>query len=385
MNIVFIGFSDYSFPYTRVRCYNFARELKKYGVDAEVLSYQADLAPQFKGSHMYTIGDRDKLQTNLRAMWRLWDKSTILYVQKAYYHAAGPFLLSRLRGHKFILDYDDWDIDRAPFFKRGALNLLFFNKRFRVDIIENIAAKAFACVAASTKLREYLSQFNDRVFLVPTGVDIHKFSPSIQKNENKNEKPASNKEVIAFWSGDVWGDVIFDIVLFILNSFSVAKREVPSLKLRLVCFGNLLYRVRDVIDKFFPDGSVELFEHLHPDKMPEIMSDIDIGLMPLIPDETNRDWMESKSPTKFFEYMAMGKATVTSSFGEVRNIVEDGKDGLLADNLEDFTDKLILLAKDSELRKKMGEAAREKAVEKYSLEQLGKSLYSILTEELGLG
>jgi glycosyltransferase involved in cell wall biosynthesis len=377
MKIAFIGFSDYTFPYTRVRCYNFANELKKYGVDAQVLSYQADLAPQFKGSHMYTIGDRDKLQTNLRAMWRLRDKSTILYVQKAYYHAAGPFLLSRLAGHKFILDYDDWDIDRAPFFQRGVLNYLFFNKRRRIDIIENVARNAYACIAASAKLNDYLGQFNDRVFTVSTGVDIKKFAPQKLINDDK-------KDVIAFWSGDVWGDVMFDIVLFILNSFSIAKREVPNLKLRLVCFGNLLYRVRDFIKKFFNDGSVQLLEQIQPDKMPEVMADVDIGLMPLIPDEKNRDWMESKSPTKFFEYMAMGFSTVTSAFGEIKHIVEDGKDGFLAKDLDDFTDKLILLAKDHNLRKNMGAAARKKVEERYSIEVLGKRLYSILTDDLGL-
>lgn len=376
MKIVFIGFSDYSFPYTRVRCYNFAKELKKYGVDAEVLSYQGDLAPQFKGSHMYSIGDRDKLKTNLRAMWRLRDKSTILYVQKAYYHAAGPFLLSRMFGHKLILDYDDWDIDRAPFFQRGALNLLFFKKRYRVDIIENVASNAYACVAASKKLKDYLSRFNKRVFHVPTGVDVEKFLPG------NSEKRDGESNVIAFWSGDVWGDVMFDIVLFILYSFSIAKREVPSLRLRLVCFGNMMLRVKDVVNKLFSDGSVEFIEHIHPDKMPEVMMDVDIGLMPLIPDELNRDWMESKSPTKFFEYMAMGKATVSSSFGEVKNIVEDGVDGFLADDLDEFTKKLIILASNGELRKKMGNNAREKAVSKYSMEVLGKSLFSILHEDL---
>ncbi|MBU1626203.1 glycosyltransferase family 4 protein [bacterium] len=384
MKIVFVGFSDYSFPYTRVRCYNFAQELKKHGVDAQVLSYQADLAPQFKGSHMYSIGDRDKLLTNLRAMWRLRDKSTILYVQKAYYHTAGPFLLSRLFGHKFILDYDDWDIDRAPFFQRGVLNQLFFKKRKRIDIIENIAKNAFACIAASSKLKEYLSRFSEKVFYVPTGVDVHKFKANTEDSHSVDNKK-SKTEIIAFWSGDVWGDVMFDIVLFILHSFSTARREVPELKLRLVCFGNMISRVRDVINKLYSDGGVELIEHVHPDKMPEVMQDIDIGLMPLIPDDANRDWMESKSPTKFFEYMSMGKATVTSAFGEVKNIVEDGIDGFLASDLDDFTKKFITLAKDKELREKMGKLAREKVVSKYSLEVLGKSLFSILTKDLMLG
>jgi O-antigen biosynthesis protein len=119
--------------------------------------------------------------------------------------------------------------------------------------------------------------------------------------------------------------------------------------------------------------------------MPEVMKDVDIGLMPLIPDDFNRDWMESKSPTKFFEYMAMGKATVTSAFGEVKNIVQDGIDGFLANNLDEFTYKFIMLAKNKELRDKMGSSAREKVTSNYSIEELGKSLFSILTKDLGLG
>ncbi|HFE53080.1 MAG TPA: glycosyltransferase, partial [Bacteroidetes bacterium] len=68
------------------------------------------------------------------------------------------------------------------------------------------------------------------------------------------------------------------------------------------------------------------------------------------------------SPVKIFEYMAAGKAIVTSRLGQIAEYLEDGTDAILCepDDLEGMTAAVARLASDDGLRNRLGRAAREK-------------------------
>ncbi len=57
--------------------------------------------------------------------------------------------------------------------------------------------------------------------------------------------------------------------------------------------------------------------------------------------------------------------TVASATRTFREAIEDGVDGFVATTEEEWTGKLERLILDSGLRKRMGERAREKSLEKY--------------------
>ena len=63
------------------------------------------------------------------------------------------------------------------------------------------------------------------------------------------------------------------------------------------------------------------------------------------------------------EAMACGKPVVASNIGGIPFVVENGKTGLLFEcgNVEELAEKIIVLLRDKELRKKMSEAGRERA------------------------
>jgi glycosyltransferase involved in cell wall biosynthesis len=109
--------------------------------------------------------------------------------------------------------------------------------------------------------------------------------------------------------------------------------------------------------------------------MPQFLCDIDIGLLPLIQDSF---FNKAKSPTKMFEYMAMGKPVIASCTGEAKNIIIDGQTGFLASDRSEFISKMRRLILDAQLRKTMGQNATKQVQAKYSLEILGKELYSML-------
>jgi len=112
--------------------------------------------------------------------------------------------------------------------------------------------------------------------------------------------------------------------------------------------------------------------------MPAFLKSIDVGLLPLI--QADDPWVNSKSPTKYFEYLASGLPTVASPTAELRRFIRDGENGFLAGSREEFIDKMMLLAEDACLREKMGRSARELAEREFSIESLGAKLHSAISE-----
>lgn len=71
------------------------------------------------------------------------------------------------------------------------------------------------------------------------------------------------------------------------------------------------------------------------------------------------------SPTKLFEYLATGKAVVASALGQIPEVVHDGDNGLLVPegDVRALADAILRLARDPELRARLGAAARAGMVE----------------------
>ena len=89
----------------------------------------------------------------------------------------------------------------------------------------------------------------------------------------------------------------------------------------------------------------------------------DIGIAP-----TPRDrWTLGKCGFKIIQYMAAGLPAIASPVGANAEIVRVGETGLLAETPQQWAEAIEQLARDVELRRRMGRAAREVAEREYSL------------------
>ncbi len=96
------------------------------------------------------------------------------------------------------------------------------------------------------------------------------------------------------------------------------------------------------------------------------------------------------TPVTAIEALAAGKPVVATRVGGIPDVVRDGEDGFLvaSGDVEALADRLAQLATDDELRKRMGDAARSRVRERYSVERLVDDvdrLYRSLLEAEGLG
>lgn len=93
---------------------------------------------------------------------------------------------------------------------------------------------------------------------------------------------------------------------------------------------------------------------------------IDIGLMPLRDEPFER----GKCALKAVQYMAVGIPALVSPVGVNASIVDDGINGFHCETNQSFVDKILYLSKNPFERVKMGVAARQKVIDKYSIDVL---------------
>ena len=72
------------------------------------------------------------------------------------------------------------------------------------------------------------------------------------------------------------------------------------------------------------------------------------------------------------EAMATAKPVIVADIPGVREVIEDGREGLLADplNARDLAEKIRRLLADPEARRVMGERGREKVLESFGIERV---------------
>ncbi len=107
---------------------------------------------------------------------------------------------------------------------------------------------------------------------------------------------------------------------------------------------------------------------------PELLRQMDIGIMPLPDDE----WTRFKGGYKLFLYFSTGIPAVASPVGINREVILPGETGYLADTDKDWQDALIRLIRDPEERKTLGKNALSRAKALYSLDACTQQVITIL-------
>ncbi|MBU6142099.1 glycosyltransferase family 4 protein [Patescibacteria group bacterium] len=105
------------------------------------------------------------------------------------------------------------------------------------------------------------------------------------------------------------------------------------------------------------------------------IAQFDIGIMPMI---ENR-WNKAKY-FKTLEYMACGVPALAGDFGENTHIIENGENGFLLKDGEEWYQKLKLLISDKDLRIKLGKRGLETIKERFSLEKATARLINTLIQ-----
>ena len=146
-------------------------------------------------------------------------------------------------------------------------------------------------------------------------------------------------------------------------------RRVPGTQLKIICDRFLHFDALPVVERPW-DAAAEAGE----------IAAADVGIS-WVPDD---DWSRGKCGLKVLQYMAAGLPVVANSVGVHAEMVRHGETGFLADTAEEWVEAVGRLARDPELRRRMGAAGRRLLEERYGVAR-GAGRWLALVDELRRG
>jgi len=336
-------------PASRIRGYLVARCLSENGFDTRIFMYESTKTNIFMRS-LHIIKDfLIKINVVIKS-----GKEDLIYIQRGVNSLSQFsfifFLFSKfILGKKVIYDIDDGLFLKEPF------------------IINNLIRLSDLVIVGGHGLFNYAKKYNENVALIPTSVDLKKYSPvAFRKCDHVRlgfvGSPSTTNYLRLLLNplGELAKHYDFEVRVISSPSYAGYKP-----------FNHLFksFEKRGVKVKLIPWSAQGEFHELR---------NIDIGLAPLF----NGEWEKYKGGFKVINYMAAGIPPVASDVGEHKHIVQDGVNGFLCKNDQEWFEKLRKLIEDENLRENMGANARKTAEEKYSIEKNAKTLAKILSELL---
>jgi glycosyltransferase involved in cell wall biosynthesis len=271
----------------------------------------------------------------------------------------GPPLFERVYrffSKKIIFDVEDNFID--PQVVPNSDNRNLFLKFLMGNSKQLYLAKYADFVITSS---EYISvqtkkinKFSNSIF-ISSSIDAERFFPT--------NKYLNNKQIVIGWTGTYSTKMHLDL----LKEVFIRLARKIDFKLRVI--SNFNYDINGV--------DVESIQWSEVNEVRDLQG-IDIGVYPL-PDEK---FVLGKSGLKAIQYMSFGLPIVATAIGTTNDIIEDNVNGRLVESEEEWIEKLYELIVNPDLRKRLGERARQDMLEKYSTKAIYNKYLTILNATL---
>lgn len=275
-------------------------------------------------------------------------------------------LYAREKNLPFVLEFNGSEIWIS---RQWGQRLKYEGLSCEIEVAVLLAADLI--VVVSDPLRKHLVArgISERRILVnPNGVDAERYAPGSGGEALRMQLGLENLLVIGFigtfgpWHG---AEVLVKAFARLLETLS---NEAGSLYLMMIGDGPRLPDIREQVEALGISRRVMFAGVIPQCEGARYLDACDILVAPQIPNPDGSEFFGS--PTKLFEYMAMGKAVVASRLGQISQVITDGESGLLVSpgDASDLSGALACLAVNIELRHSLGKAARSEVLAKYTWE-----------------
>jgi glycosyltransferase involved in cell wall biosynthesis len=262
-------------------------------------------------------------------------------------------------GRPMFLEYNGSEVWVGRYWDRvGSLALLERYEHL------NLAAAARIFVVSDVERRNLLRVGVDehKIIVNPNGVDVERFRPGIGGDKVRKELELETGETLVGFIGTFgpWHGV-----LALAEAIKLVPKE-ARVRFLLVGSGALRNEVEQILREAGMEDRVILTGAVEHQRVPALLDACDLLVSPHVPLEDGSEFFGS--PTKLFEYMAMGKGIVASRLGQIGEVLEDGRTALLVEpgNVTELSEAILRLVESSQLRDQLGQAARREAIAKHT-------------------
>ncbi|MCC7483265.1 MAG: glycosyltransferase family 4 protein [Hyphomicrobiales bacterium] len=281
----------------------------------------------------------------------------------------------------YIMFFDGDDIFEHAYAGKPITGILRWRAE-RTTRYNLTVADCVICVSETAKARlmNVWQVPEDKIAVFPNGVDVnlHRPYPETKADVRASLGVAANEPLIIFvGSFYPWQDVTG-----LLNAFTQILADCPHGRLVLVGDGQQREAMAQYVTQLGIDSSVQFTGFLPHTQVARLVSAADVAVAPYT--KMKPEFFYGSS-MKVFEYMASGVALIASDQGQIGEVVQNGVNGVLVPpgDTGALVTALKNLINDAALRSRLGQRAREDAIEKHSwehyivrLEQLYQSVIS---------
>jgi glycosyltransferase involved in cell wall biosynthesis len=311
--------------------------------------------PEPLGSTRAAFDLRNNLIFSAGAMREIeYSPVDLIYQRYARFSWAGVAASLRT-GLPLFLEYNGSEVWMGQHWDRGEmLPLLTRFERL------NLEAAARIFVVAEVERRNLLRAGvpAEKIVVNPNGVDIEKFRPGVGGLAARKELGVAEDEILAGFVGTFgpWHGVL---------TLAAAVALLPAdskVRFLLIGAGKLREEFQRIVSAAGRKHQVIFAGHVEHERVPALLDACDILLSPHVPLEDGSEFFGS--PTKLFEYMAMGKGIVASRLGQIGEVLINEETALLVEpgNAEELAEAILRLSESRELRERLGAAARDAAI-----------------------
>ena len=228
------------------------------------------------------------------------------------------------------------------------------------------------CVSAATRnilVKAGIPIENSRV--IHTGLDPRQFL----KGQKDRQPSYKNQTLNLLYAGRIYAEKGVDTAIHALEKL-VFGRNLRNLRLSVIGSGSPEYEsfLHSLVDKAGLNDHVSFFGHVPAEEMPQLLQKFDVLLVPSI-------WQEPFSRI-VLEGMLSYLVVIATPTGGTTEILKDGDNGLIfaPGDAEDLAQKIVSLAIDPELRRRLATAGQQTVLEGFTMTKMIDEIEGYLKE-----
>jgi len=268
--------------------------------------------------------------------------------------------LARKMGVPLVLEYNGSEIWMSRHWGRALAHERLSERIERLNL-----RAADLVVVVSTPMKEgVVARGVDgaRVLVNPNGVDADRYSPAVDGSAVRARYGLADAVVVGFigtfgpWHG----------AEMLAHAFVRLHPSHPHARLLMIGDGATRSEVKRILDDGGAAGATTFTGLVPQEEGAEHLAACDVLVSPHVPNPDGTPFFGS--PTKLFEYMAMGKGIVASKLDQIGEVLEDGKTALLVPpgDPEALAADIVRLLDDRVLRECLGAEARRAALARHT-------------------